>query len=54
MSGVVKITRGGVEAEVVSRYVGDFLRDGWIKVEDAVEPEDEEKVELNKPKNHGK
>jgi hypothetical protein len=38
MSEVVKISRDGKEAEVVERYAGDFLRDGWVKVD--AEPED--------------
>jgi hypothetical protein len=35
----VKITRNGVDAEVVSRYLADFIADGWeVKKTDA-EPE---------------
>jgi hypothetical protein len=32
----VKITRNGVEAEVVARYLPDFIADGWeVKKADA-------------------
>lgn len=34
MTQVVKIRKGKQEAEVVDRYVGDFLRDGWHKVDE--------------------
>jgi hypothetical protein len=34
MSNTVKIERNGVEAEVLERYLLDFIRDGWVKKED--------------------
>lgn len=34
MSNAVKICKDGVEAEVVDRYLGDFLREGWKVVGD--------------------
>ncbi len=32
MAQVIKLRRNGVEAEVVDKYVGQFLADGWEKV----------------------
>lgn len=54
MTQVIVIKKDGVTAEVVDRYVGDFLRDGWVKVEEKIDGAPEEKVELHKTKNHGR
>ena len=42
----VKIERNGVEAEVIERYLPDFLADGWTKVAADVK----EKIALSESK----
>lgn len=39
---IVKITRNGKQAEVVEKYLPEFLKDGWSIVADSSDPKGDE------------
>lgn len=49
---VIKIVRGDVHAEVLERYLADFIKDGWSREENEVkepeEPKKDKTIHLNK------